>query len=161
MLRRSIDEDRETVRKENMLKHSVTLGLVAATLSSPAWSQISVVIGIAPPPVRYELPPPPPAPSFIWVAGFWTPQGNHYRWIPGRYAAPPYPGAYWYGPHYEHGERGWGYRPGYWGHRDHDDDHSHGHAYAYGHHKDWEGDRDHGHDGDHGHDHGHGHDHDD
>ena len=138
-----------------MLKRSVTLGIVAATLTTPAWSQISVIIGIAPPPVPYEVPPPPPAPSFMWVAGFWAPQGDRYHWVPGHYAAPPYPGAYWCAPHYEHGARGWGYREGYWGHREHEDeDHGRGHAYAYGHHKDREGDRE-----DHGHGHGHGHDH--
>jgi hypothetical protein len=137
-----------------MLKYSVTLGLVAATLTTPAWPQISVVIGIAPPPVRYEVPPPPPAPSFMWVAGFWAPQGDHYHWSPGHYAAPPYPGAYWYAPHYERSPRGWGYREGYWGHREHIDENR---GHAYGHHKDWKRDHD---DENHGHGHGHGHDHD-
>jgi hypothetical protein len=136
-----------------MLKQNVSLGLVAAMLATPAWSQISFYIGIAPPPIRVEVPPPPPEPSFIWVTGFWAPQENHYRWISGHYMRPPYESAAWYPPHYEQGPRGWHYREGYWGH-----DHGHGHAYGR---RDGEGDHDRGHcrkdDGDHDHGHGHGH----
>jgi hypothetical protein len=128
--------------KGNMLKQNVSLGLVAAMLATPAWSQISVYIGIAPPPIRVEVPPPPPEPSFIWVTGFWAPQGNHYRWVAGHYMRPPYESAAWYPPHYEQGPRGWHYREGYWGH---------GHGYAYGH-RDGEGDRDRGHGNAYGHD---------
>jgi hypothetical protein len=125
-----------------MFKQSVTLGVVAAALAAPAWSQISVYIGIAPPPIRYEAPPPPPPQTaLVWVGGFWEPQGEHYRWIAGHYVRPPYPGAYWSGPHYEHGPHGWHYREGSWGKEDHD----HGHGHAYGHYKDKDRDDDHGH----------------
>ena len=72
-----------------MFKQSVTLGVVAAVLAIPALSQISVYIGIAPPPIRYEVPPPPPEPSFVWAGGFWVPQGEHYRWVAGHYVRPP------------------------------------------------------------------------
>ena len=127
-----------------MFKQSVTLGVVAAALATPAWSQISVYIGVAPPPIRIEAPPPPPPePTLIWIGGFWAPQGEHYRWIPGHYARPPYPGAYWAGPHYVHEARGWHYREGSWGREDHD--HGHGHGHAYGHYKDKDRDDDHGH----------------
>jgi hypothetical protein len=130
--------------KGTMFKQSVILGVVAATLVTPASSQISVYIGIAPPPIRYEAPPPPPEPSLVWLGGFWAPQGEHYRWVAGHYVRPPYPGAYWSGPHYEHGSRGWHYREGSWGRENHD----HGHGHAYGHDKERE-------DGDHGHGHHH------
>jgi hypothetical protein len=136
-----------------MLKQNVSLGLVAAMLATPAWSQISVYIGIAPPPIRVEVPPPPPEPSFVWVTGFWAPQGSHYRWVGGHYMRPPYESAAWNPPHYEQGPRGWHYREGYWGQ-------GHGHGHAYGH-RDGEGDHDRGHarKGDDDHDHGHGHGH--
>jgi hypothetical protein len=128
--------------RNSMFKQGVTFGVVAATLAAPAWSQISVYIGVAPPPIRIEAPPPPPPePTFVWVGGFWAPQGEHYRWVPGHYARPPYPGAYWSGPHYVHEARGWHYREGSWGREDHD----HGHGHAYGHYKDKDRDDDHGH----------------
>jgi hypothetical protein len=137
-----------------MLKQSLTLGALAAALVTPAWSQVSVYIGIAPPPIRIEAPPPPPAPSFVWVPGFWAPQGHHYRWIAGHYMDPPYAEASWIVPHYEHGPQGWRYREGYWGRPEHGHGHAYGHDHAWkddhdhGHHnghKEWEGDRDHGH----------------
>jgi WXXGXW repeat (2 copies) len=136
-----------------MMQKSVVLGLLAALLSTPAWSQVSIYLGIAPPPVRFEAPPPPPAPAFIWVAGFWAPEGGHYRWIEGHYERPPYPGAYWYAPRYEQGPRGWGYRHGYWGRREIREEHGRGHA--YGHYKERDDDRGREHDHDHGHGHGH------
>jgi hypothetical protein len=114
----------------------LTLALVL-----PSSGQVSLSIGIAPPPIRYEPPPPPPpAPEMVWVAGFWAPQGHHYRWVAGRYQQPPYPGAYWSHPHYDRYSDGWHYDEGHWDHEDHE--HGHGH------------DRD----GDGGHEHGHGHD---
>jgi len=128
--------------RDSMFKQSVIFGAVAAALATPAWSQISVYIGVAPPPIRIEAPPPPPPqPTLIWIGGFWAPQGEHYRWVAGHYAPPPYPGAYWSGPHYVHEARGWHYREGSWAREDHD----HGHGHAYGHYKDKDRDDDHGH----------------
>ena len=111
------------------MKHrGVVLGLVAAALSASAWGQISVVIGIAPPPIRVEAPPPPPpAPAMIWVPGYWAPVGPRYEWVAGRYEALPYEGAYWAAPRYVHGPDGWHYHKGYWV--------SHGRGHAYGHYK--------------------------
>jgi hypothetical protein len=137
-----------------MFKQSITLGLVAAMSAAPAWSQVSVYIGIAPPPIRIETPPPPPEPTFVWVTGFWAPQGHHYRWVSGHYMRPPYEGASWMVPRYEHGSQGWHYREGYWGRPEH------GQGHAYGHDHEWKGDHgpDHGDDDDHDH-HGNGHHH--
>jgi hypothetical protein len=56
-----------------MLKQNVSLGPVAAMLETPAWSQISVYIGIAPSPPRVEVPPPPLETLVYWVTGFWAP----------------------------------------------------------------------------------------
>lgn len=126
------------------MRHRWVLGMIAATVTSPAWAQISVVIGIAPPPVRIEAPPPPPAPEMIWVGGFWAPQGPRYHWVPGHYEHPPYAGAYWAAPRYVREDEGWRYHKGYWV--------QHGRGHAYGHYK-----HDHD-DDDHGHGHGHGHD---
>jgi hypothetical protein len=131
--------------------------LASMTLCAPAHSQVSVYIGITPPPIRYEAPPPPPpAPEFAWLEGFWVPQGRHYRWVPGHYERVPFAGAYWIHPHYVRYAEGWEYHEGYWGHEDHD----RGHGHAYGHYKHEEGDRHDGEGDEHGNGHGHGHGHD-
>ena len=123
---------------------------LAAALTLPASAQISISIGIAPPPPRFEAaPPPPPAPESIWIGGFWATEGHSYRWIAGHYERPPYPGAVWTHPQYEHFEGGYRYHPGYWVHKEEHQPNGH----AYGHYKDHDDHDDH-------HDNGHGHDHD-
>jgi len=59
-----------------------------------------------------------PSPEFVWVEGYWAPQGKHYRWNNGYWTRPPYAGAYWVEPYYYRGS----YIAGYWegGRRDHD-----------------------------------------
>jgi len=78
--------------------------------------QVSFGISIGPPP-----PPPPPVyyarpvapgPGFVWVDGYWVPARGHYRWRNGYWVRPPFVGARWIGPRYEHGR----YYRGYWGH---------------------------------------------
>ena len=125
------------------------LGLfVASILSIPASAQVSVYIGMTPPPIRVEPPPPPPpAPELVWVEGYWAPQGRRYQWVVGHYERPPYPGAYWSHPHYDRYPQGWEYHQGYWDREDHDN----GHGHAYGRYKARGDDDDqgHGHDRDH------------
>jgi WXXGXW repeat (2 copies) len=104
--------------------------LLGMALTAPAPAQVSVYVGITPPPIpREPPPPPPPAVGMIWVGGFWAPQGHHYRWVAGRYQQPPYPGATWSHPHYDHYPEGWRFDEGHWGHEDHD----HGHGQPRGH----------------------------
>ncbi len=114
--------------------------LAASVLSAPAFGQVSigVTIGTPPPPIRYEVAPPPEV-GYVWTQGYWAPYEGRYVWYPGRWMRPPYDGAYWRGARWEHGDRGWRYREGYWNHqegrerhgdRDRDDDH-HGHAYGH------------------------------
>ena len=57
--------------------------LFAIALSIPASAQISVYIGSAPPPLRYERRAPIPAPGYVWIEGYWAPDGHHYRWVAG------------------------------------------------------------------------------
>ena len=121
---------------------------------------IGIMIG-APPPPRVYVEPRRPGPSYVWVEGYWYPAGHHYRWHAGYWTMPPYEGAYWVRPHYEHGR----YFVGYWGReqgrvehehrwdRDRDRDfHDHG-EYEHDH------GRGRGHDHERGHGHGHGHEH--
>ena len=114
----------------------------AIAIAAPA--QISVYIGAPPPPIPYVVPPPAPYPGYIWTEGYWAPQGNHYRWVPGAWVNPPYGDAEWNHPHWDHYDKGWRFHEGHW---------DHGHGNAYGH------DNGHGHGDEHGNGHGNGHDH--
>ncbi len=110
-------------------------GLIAASLAAPAFGQIGLYIGTAPPPLRYETRPPMPGNGYVWIDGYWAVRGNHYVWTSGRWDRPPYPGAYWSHPHYDHYSQGWQVHEGHWDHEDHgnhhddhhDDHHDNGH----------------------------------
>jgi hypothetical protein len=104
---------------------------MATTLSLPASAQLSVYIGTPPPPLRYEEPGPVPGPGYVWIDGYWTPDGNHYRWVRGRWDHAPYAGAYWSHPHYDHYDRGWRYHEGHWDHEDHGDHHDRDHDHDH------------------------------
>ena len=105
------------------------MALSMSVIAAPVWGQIQVYIGAPPPPIRYEVRPPMPGDGFVWVDGYWGVVDNHYRWVAGRWDRPPYPGAYWSHPHYDHYDRGWAMHEGHWDHEDHGhhDDHDHDH----------------------------------
>ena len=44
-----------------------------------------------------------PSPEYVWVEGYWYPQGSHYVWHNGYWTRPPYAGAYWVPPYYVSG----------------------------------------------------------
>jgi hypothetical protein len=81
---------------------------------------IGIRIGPPPPPRVVQVLPPSPGQEFIWVEGYWYPAGHHYKWHPGYWTRPFYPGARWVAPHHD-GER---FFNGYWegdhGRREHD-----------------------------------------
>ena len=97
--------------------------LLATAIVAPSSAQVSVYIGSAPPPIRYEERGPLPGPGFIWIEGYWAPNGRHYRWVQGRWDHPPYEGAYWSHPHYDHYKEGWQLHEGHWDREDHDNGH--------------------------------------
>jgi hypothetical protein len=80
--------------------------------SSTANAQISFGIRIGPPPVPrvVRVVPPPAAPGYVWIDGYWYPAGGHYAWRNGYWARRPYASAYWVQPRYV-GQR---YYSGYW-----------------------------------------------
>ena len=83
--------------------------LVGLSATAQAQFSIGVTIGQPPPPRVYRVPV-RPGPEFVWVEGYWYPQGRHYRWHDGYWTRPPYEGAYWVEPYYERGT----YIVGYW-----------------------------------------------
>jgi hypothetical protein len=97
--------------------------VAAASLAAPAFAQIHVYIGGAPPPLRYENRPPMPGEGYGWVDGYWGNNGRNYNWVPGRWDRAPYAGAQWSHPHYDHYNQGWQMHEGHWDHEDHGDRH--------------------------------------
>ena len=96
----------------------------------PANAQIGIGIQLgrsAPPPLRYEVRPVMPGPGYAWVDGYWSWNGRRYVWVPGVWRRPPYAGAYWSHPHWDHYDDGWHYHEGHWDREDHDDHHDWGH----------------------------------
>ncbi len=97
------------------------LAAAAGALSLPAAARAHVefFVGIAPPPVRYEVVP-APRPGWVWVPGAWEWRYGQYVWVPGRWIAARGGFAYvpagwiqWHG--------GWRWRAGAWApvHRHH------------------------------------------
>lgn len=88
--------------------------LVAVLLAgvSILGAQVSIGIRIGPPPAPrvVRVLPPRPAPEFVWIEGYWYPEGRRYKWHEGYWTRPPYAGARWVGPHHD-GEQ---YFAGYW-----------------------------------------------
>ena len=115
------------------LKTRIFAAVVAVAMlvfpAAPAFSQVSFGVTIGrypPPPLRYEAPPPMPDPGYAWVDGYWNWVGGRYAWVPGMWQRPPYEGAYWSHPHWDHYEDGWHYHEGHWDHEDHGDHHDWG-----------------------------------
>jgi hypothetical protein len=97
--------------------------VTTVTLTMPVFGQVGIYIGRTPPPMRYEVRPPMPGDGYAWVDGYWGVNEGRYVWVPGRWDRPPYPGAYWTHPHYDHYEQGWQMHEGHWDHEDHRDHH--------------------------------------
>src|SRR4051794_40839757 len=73
--------------------------LVAAPLPAAADPLTQILRGIrvtiAPPAVRYEVPPPAPSPRYQWIAGYWSWSNGRHDWIQGHWAVPPHYGYAW------------------------------------------------------------------
>ncbi|TAN06329.1 MAG: hypothetical protein EPN38_08730 [Rhodanobacteraceae bacterium] len=128
------------------------LGVYAPTAGAQV--SIGITVGTPPPPVRYEVVP-PPRPGYVWAPGYWTWSGARYVWVGGIWHRAR-PGYVYYHPRWARDGNHWVMRGAYWGR----DPHWRGPHHDNGHHHGWYKDHgDHGHgDDDHGH---HGHDHDD
>lgn len=76
------------------------------------FGQVSFGIRIgAPPPMRVmRYHPQSPGPDYLWINGYWYPNGRHYRWHDGYWTRPAYEGAQWVEPRHD----GQQYYAGYW-----------------------------------------------
>jgi WXXGXW repeat (2 copies) len=113
--------------RSNWKLNLLASGFVLASLAAPAIAQVHVYIGGAPPPLRYEVRPAMPGAGYVWTEGYWGDEGGRYVWRAGVWQRPPYAGAYWNHPHYDHYQQGWQMHEGHWDHEDHDNHHDYGH----------------------------------
>ncbi|MEQ1945637.1 MAG: YXWGXW repeat-containing protein [Bryobacteraceae bacterium] len=92
------------------MKKLIALAVLAA---GSLFGQVSIgiQIGAPPPPRVLRARPVAPGAGYIWVDGYWYPQGKHYRWHAGYWTLAPYEGAYWIAPRYDRGM----FFEGYWG----------------------------------------------
>jgi hypothetical protein len=100
-----------------MKKKLLALMLLAG---GSVFAQISIRIGPPPAPRVVRVQPARPGADYIWVDGYYYPEGRRYRWHDGYWTRPPYEGARWIGPRYESSQ----FYNGYWetprGRFDHD-----------------------------------------
>jgi hypothetical protein len=87
----------------------IVLMLLAAGAAFAQFS-VGVRIGAPPQPRVIRVQPRSPGEGYSFVAGYWYPVGNHYKWHDGYWTRPAYSGAHWVEPRYD-GQR---YFDGYW-----------------------------------------------
>ena len=123
------------LQENNTMKKLIFSTLLVAMLltGESAFAQVSIGIRIGPPPPPrvIRVLPRRPGLAYVWVDGYWYPNGRKYKWHQGYWTLPPYEGARWIAPHYD----GQMFFQGYWegnrGRLEHD------------HHTDRDRDRDH------------------
>jgi len=77
------------------------VALLLAALPLAADAGVFVSVNIGPPALPVYVPPPMPAPGYLWTPGYWAWDGAGYYWVPGTWVLAPAPGLLW--------------TPGYWG----------------------------------------------
>jgi len=94
------------------IRASMLLAVVLLAGASASQAQISLGIRIGPPPSPrvVRVMPASPGPDFVWIGGYWYPNGHHYKWHEGYWTRPPYGGAHWVEPRHD----GQQYFAGYW-----------------------------------------------
>ena len=83
----------------------LALMLFAGTSGATA-AQIEFGIRIGPPPAErvVRVVPRSPGVGYVWIGGYWYPDGARYRWHDGYWTRPPYEGAYWVAPYHSGGQ---------------------------------------------------------
>jgi hypothetical protein len=71
---------------------------------------VGIRIGAPPQPRVIRVQPRSPGAGYSWIAGYWYPVGNHYKWHDGYWTRPAFSGARWVEPRYESKQ----YYQGYW-----------------------------------------------
>jgi len=91
---------------------TIVLASVLAAVAVPAMAQITINIGVAPPPVQYEAVP-VLAPAQVWAPGYWAWSGDRHVWVRGR-AIYKRDGYRWTPDNWVQTGNGYSRQPGYW-----------------------------------------------
>ena len=83
---------------------AVAAVLLAPASAAPAQVSVGIQIGEQPGPPRAYRVPRQPGPDYVWIEGYWYPQGRRYQWHDGYWTRPPYEGAYWVVPYHVDGQ---------------------------------------------------------
>jgi len=90
------------------------LGLVFASALTFSAAAAEVVVRIAPPAAIVETRGVAPGPGYVWIGGVHRWDGSAYAWSPGRWEAPPRPGARWVAHRWERRHGGYVFHEGRW-----------------------------------------------
>jgi hypothetical protein len=93
-----------------MKKAMLGLAFVMGSTVLSAQISVGVRIGAPPAPRVVRVQPRSPGLGYVWVDGYWYPNGRRYVWHDGYWTRPPYATARWIGPRYEGGM----FYEGYW-----------------------------------------------
>jgi len=114
------------IKRSHTIYAAAMLALSAAAFApaiATAQVGVSVIIGQAPPPPRYERAPPPRV-GYIWAPGYWDWRHNRHQWVGGTWIASR-PGYIYHQPRWEQHDGRWHRQEARWdrgpnGDRDHD-----------------------------------------
>jgi len=94
---------------------ALVAGALLALPATPAYAQVAVQVGIAPPPIPVYEQPVIPGDGYIWTPGYWAWNGGAYVWVDGAWVYPPYVDALWTPGWWGWGGGGYFWHAGCWG----------------------------------------------
>jgi hypothetical protein len=97
------------------LIHGFAAAMLLATLPLTANAALFVSVSFGPPLLPVYVPPPMPAPGYIWVPGYWAWNGDDYYWVPGTWVLPPEVGFLWTPGYWGWSDGAYLWHAGYWG----------------------------------------------
>ena len=107
------------VHRKVPMKPFFARSTLALSLLAPlaGWSQVSLSINIAPPPLPVYAQPPIPGDGYLWTPGYWSwdPATGDYDWVPGTWAQPPSAGLLWTPGYWAFDNSLYYWHRGYWG----------------------------------------------
>jgi hypothetical protein len=100
--------------QENLLAKYLLIA-VLALISTPAFSQDSISVDLAPPSLPVYQQPACPDDGYLWTPGYWAYGDYGYYWVPGTWVQPPQAGLLWTPSYWGWDGTDFVFYPGYWG----------------------------------------------